>query len=212
MNHLIIYANHNDGTFNHAVKETIQNNLTAKGHQVTVRDLYQMDFNPVLSTSDLAGIHSGNIPDDIRIEQEFVKRADVITFVYPIWWTGLPAILKGYIDRVFSFGFAYGYTDNGLEGFLRGKKVVIFNTTGQPKELYINNGMYKAMALTSDTGIFRFCAMEVLEHVYFPSVLSVNDAMRQVYIESANNILDNLFGNIQSPKPYADSIVTLQDA
>ncbi len=212
MNHLIIYANHNDGSFNHAVKETIQQNLSAKGHHVTVRDLYHLNFNPVLTASDLAGIHSGNIPDDIRREQEFVKQADVLTFVYPVWWTGLPAILKGYIDRVFSFGFAYGFTARGLEGFLGGKKVVIFNTTGQPKELYINNGMYKAMAHTSDMGIFRFCAMEVLEHVYFPSIQSVNDETRQAYIESAGHILDNLFGNPESPKPYADSIVTLKDA
>ncbi|MEJ1715164.1 NAD(P)H-dependent oxidoreductase, partial [Escherichia coli] len=84
--------------------------LQKKGHEVEVRDLYEMQFQPTLGRSEMIG----GIGEDVVVEQEYLKWADVITFIYPIWWTGLPAIMKGYIDRVFSYGFAYKYV-NGVQ-------------------------------------------------------------------------------------------------
>lgn len=192
MKHLIIYANHNDGSFNHAVRETLEQTYREAGHEVVVRDLYAMQFNPVLSTDDFIKLHTGALPADIAEEQRHVIWADVLTFVYPVWWTGLPAILKGYIDRVFLYGFAYQKGPNGVTGLLDDKKVLIFSSTGQPKKVY-ENGMYDAMNMTSNTGIFEFCGMTVLDHVYFPSVVTVSDEVRADYIENTKNLAKKLF-------------------
>lgn len=192
MNHLIIYANHNDGSFNHAVLENLKNTLLSLNHEVRVRDLYAMKFDPVLTTNDFKLLHSGQLPSAISEEQQHITWADVITIVHPVWWTGFPAILKGYIDRVFLYGFAYKMGPNGAEGLLHGKKVLIFSSTGQPKEAY-ENGMYHAMNMTTNTGIFEFCGMTVLDHIFFPSVISITDHQRSQYIQDAVAMVKRLF-------------------
>ena len=122
MNHLILFAHFNENSFGSAIKDTILNELKAKGHNVEVRDLYKLNFNPVLTYNDMSGLRGGNIPPDILEEQKLIRWADTINIVHPIWWTGLPAILKGYFDKVFTYGFAYQYTDKGVDGLLAGKK------------------------------------------------------------------------------------------
>lgn len=185
MKHLIIYANHNTESFNASIRDAISEVYTSAGHETIVRDLYKLGFNPVLSTADFQALHSGSLPQDIVTEQDYIRWADQITFVYPVWWTGMPAILKGYIDRIFLYGFAYTITESGIKGLLNDKKILLFSTTGQSKEAYEQSGMYDAMNLTTNTGIFGFCGAEVLEHIYFPAVLSVDDKTREQYIENA---------------------------
>ncbi|HML84367.1 MAG TPA: NAD(P)H-dependent oxidoreductase [Bacteroidales bacterium] len=191
MKHHIIYANHNDGSFNHAVKNKIEETLKNAGHEVFVSDLYAMQFNPVLTSEDLKRLYAGEIAPEIKAEQNKIAEADVLVIIYPVWWTSMPAILKGYIDRVFQYGFAYKAGSNGIEGMLHGKKVVLFSSTGQPKEAY-QNGMYNAMNMTTNTGIFEFCGIEVLDHVYFPSIMTVTDEIRSQYIEQAAEVISRL--------------------
>jgi NAD(P)H dehydrogenase (quinone) len=107
MNHLIVYAHPHPESLNHAILNTTISTLKNNGHDVFVRDLYELNFQPVLQPEDTAAMKEGHTPKDIKTEQEFINDADVITFIYPIWWTGLPAILKGYVDRVFAYGYAY---------------------------------------------------------------------------------------------------------
>lgn len=194
MKHLILYAHPNPKSFNAAILETTVKSLESKGHQVTVRDLYKMNFDAVLKGTDFEAFKAGKKPDDIEQEQGYIAGADVITLIYPIWWTGIPAILKGYIDRVFSYGFAYKYNDEGLPvGLLAGKKGFIINTQGTPAEYYDSTGMTDAMKKTSDTGIFGFCGMESVGHVFFGAVPSVDDATRQGMLESLQVKLSGLF-------------------
>lgn len=136
--------------FNHAILETAVNTLKNNGHDVTARDLYKLDFQPVLKANDTAAMRDGKVPDDIKAEQEYITQADVITLIYPIWWTGMPAILKGYIDRIFSYGFAYSSGSEGIIKLLKGKKGLIINTHGTPKEIYDQIGMTSGLKVTSD--------------------------------------------------------------
>ena len=112
----------------------------------------------------------GKTPDDIKTEQEFIAEADVITFIYPIWWTGLPAILKGYVDRVFAFGFAYSAGPEGVIKLLEGKKGFIINTHGTPNEVYDEIGMTAGLKVTSDIGIWDFTGIEPMGHLLFGSI------------------------------------------
>ena len=151
----------------HFFKQTILESLLESGEEVEVRDLYQINFNPVISLEDMQGQRMGKVAADIQTEQDFITWADRIIFVYPIWWTGMPAIMKGYIDRVFSYGFAYRYDQGVQKGLLTGKKAIIVNSHGKSNAEYEAIGMDKALELTSDTGIFIYSGLEIQKHFYF---------------------------------------------
>lgn len=194
MNHLIVVAHPNSDSFNHAIVQTTVHALKAKGHETVVRDLYTLQFEPVLSLEDFNSLRAGQIPDDIKAEQGFITSADVITFIYPIWWTGLPGILKGYVDRVFSYGFAYAYgKDGNIEKLLTGKKGLLINTHGTPNEVYDSTGMTDAMKKTSDSGIFEFCGIEVVDHLLFGSVPRVDDTARRAMLGHVEEQVNRLF-------------------
>lgn len=167
MKHLIIYAHPNHESLNGHFKKSVLEHLNTSGQEVKVRDLYKLNFNPVLSMEDMAGQFTGLVSADIKVEQDYIRWADQITFIYPIWWTGLPAILKGYIDRVFSYGFAYRYDQGVQKGLLTGKEVVIINTQGKSHAEYGAMGMDKALSLTSDSGIYLYCGLAIKKHFFF---------------------------------------------
>lgn len=181
MNHLIILCHPSNASFNHAIADSVEAVSGALGHDTRCRDLYGIAFNPILSRKDL-DCTVETAPQDVRQEQEFISWADMLTFVYPIWWAGMPAVLKGYIDRVFCQGFAYQLHENTAKGLLRGKRVLIFNTTAVPSSVYTSQGMHQAMAMTTDTGIFELCEMEVLHHAFFGSMDKVSEDVRKSYL------------------------------
>ncbi|PSK91114.1 NAD(P)H-dependent oxidoreductase [Taibaiella chishuiensis] len=167
MRHLIVYAHPNPDSLNRHLLDTVTSLLVQQGHEVVVRDLNQQNFNPVLSLEDIAGLYRGVVGADIQAEQNHVAWAGCITFIYPIWWTGMPAIMKGYIDRVFSYGFAYRYDEGIQKGLLQDKEAVIINTQGKSHAAYAASGMDKALVLTSDQGIFAYCGFRIREHFFF---------------------------------------------
>lgn len=194
MKHLIIYCHPNPDSFNNAIVDAFIGSLKTEGHEVVVRDLYAMRFDPVLKASDFEALREGNTPTDIKTEQEHVKWADAFTMVYPIWWTGLPALIKGYIDRVFSYGFAYAYGENGdINKLLSGKKGLIINTHGTPSEIYSRTGMYDGLKMTSDTGIYEFCGIKPVGHIFFGSVPQIDDHARKQMLEEVKGKAISLF-------------------
>ncbi|MZP30606.1 flavodoxin family protein [Heliobacterium undosum] len=194
MKHLILFAHPNPKSFNTAILKTTVKVLEGKGHQVTVRNLYEMHFDPVLKGTDFEVFHSGKKPPDVEQEHDLIAAADGITMIYPIWWSGMPALLKGYIDRVFSYGFAYRYNDEGVPvGMLSGKKGLIINTLGSTTEYYDSIGMTEAVKKTTDTSIFGFCGMEPVGHLFFGAVPAVDDATRQGMQKTLTEKLDGLF-------------------
>ncbi len=185
MNHLIVYAHPFEDSFNHAILEMVVNTLQNNGDNVVVvRDLYQMDFKSVLDQEDFNSLRKKIIPEDIKKEQLYIKDADVITLIYPLWWAGMPAILKGYIDRVFSYGFAYQYNQEGIvEGLLGNKKGLMITTHGTPKLYYNASGMTTALRHTTDTGIYEFCGMKIGEHLFFGGVPTSDEMTRNEILE-----------------------------
>lgn len=192
MKHLIVYSHPNPKSFNHAIKETFAEALKKKKHDVHIRDLYTLNFDPVLKASDFELLQKGRVTADVGAEQNEIKWADTITFIFPIWWTGLPARLKGYIDRVFSHGFAFVIDQNGVKGLLTGKKVLILNTTGTPQGMYEQSGMQKSMNQTMDTGIFEFCGMQVVAHKYFSGVTTNSPEERNAMLGEVEAIAQKI--------------------
>lgn len=189
MNYLILYAHPNPQSFNHAVLETVQAELQRAGKDFSVRDLYAQNFNPVLSANDLSGMMQGLLQPEVKAEQEHISSADVIVVIYPLWWAGMPAILKGYIDRVFTDGFAYHISETGIDSLLKSKKVLLITTTGAPQEMYEASGMFKSMAQTTGEGIFQFTGMELIEHKYLCAIPHVTDEERKKMLEEVKGLV-----------------------
>ncbi|TVQ14917.1 MAG: flavodoxin family protein [Bacteroidetes bacterium] len=188
---LIIYSNHHEGNFNWQLLEKLKDSLLHNGHELVVRDLYQLDFDPVLRTKDFEMISSGNIPADIEKEQSFVSWADAMIFIYPVWWGGMPAIVKGYIDKVFSWGFAYKSNGKGVYPLLTGKNVIVMNSLGQSRSEY-EKGMFQAMNLINVEGVFGFCGINVASQLYFSSIHNITEQEKEDYLNQALNAVKEL--------------------
>lgn len=191
MKHLIVYSHFNKDSFASSVKNVLVEQLTKSGHEVFVRDLYEIGFDPVLSLEDKQTMMNGAMPEDIKKEQELISSADYVHFVFPIWWTGLPAMVKGYIDRVFTYGYAYEMRDGNIVGLLN-KKLTIVNSHGFPSDYYSSIGMYDAFAHTIVNGIFKFSGFDVLKHHLFGGVPYVDDAARKEMLKQLEDYYSNI--------------------
>jgi NAD(P)H dehydrogenase (quinone) len=146
MNILIVYAHHEPASFNGAMLRSGVAALTAAGHKVEVSDLYAMGFDPVsdrrnfTTTFDARRLKqqaeekhasdNNGYAASLAAEMDKVDRCDVLVFQFPIWWLGMPAILKGWVDRVFAVGRAYGGGRYFETGRFRGKRAMLATTTG----------------------------------------------------------------------------------
>ncbi|WP_370519198.1 NAD(P)H-dependent oxidoreductase [Flavobacterium sp. Sd200] len=137
----------------------------------------------------MAGQRKLEVASDVKLEQELITWAECIIFIYPIWWTGLPAILKGYIDRVFSYGFAYRYDQGIQKGLLIGKKAIVINTHGKSHAEYKESGIDKALSLTSDNGIYNYCGFDLKRHFFFEKADRTNIKNIEAWIEQIKEIL-----------------------
>ncbi len=171
MKHLIIVAHPSEDSFTMGLTRAYEAELEKLGHSRRTYDLYRMGFNPVLAAHELALVDARHPADaDVAQAQGDIRAADVLTVIYPIWWMAMPAIMKGYIDRVFARDFAYESRDGAVHGLLSGKKAVIITVSGAPLSVLIGNGRWDAAQVLQDTHIFRSTGFELLEHLHFDQV------------------------------------------
>jgi len=168
--HLVVAAHPSTQSFNHAVVKTYIAALRERKHRVECHDLYAAHFNPILSARDLAAIGHCGAAKDVRQEQAAILRADVITLIAPVWWSGFPAMLKGYIDRVFCAGFAYVIKRRDYRPGLVGKKGVIITTSAANRRELKSSGVLRAFRTIYDEGLMQFCGIELVEHLYLDGI------------------------------------------
>jgi NAD(P)H dehydrogenase (quinone) len=225
MNVLIVHAHHEPQSFNAALARQAQKSLEQQGHSVTLSDLHSMNFQPVSDRRNFTGtkdaaylkqqqeeLHAtqtqGFAPE-IENEIQKVEAADAILFVYPLWWFGMPAIMKGWVDRVFAYGRIYGNGQLYENGIGKSKKrgLVIMTTGGRPDN-YGGNGVNPAMEsiLTPvQHGIFWFNGILPLDPFIAWSPAHLNTADRAKILTRLDTRLTNLFTEapVQLP-PLAD--------
>lgn len=158
MNILIVYAHPEPRSFNGRMKNLAFEELTALGHSVAISDLYAMKFDAVAGIGDFIDPLEGDyfnlqeqqdhaaatatfVPQ-IADEIEKLKKADLVIFQFPLWWQSVPAILKGWFDRVLARGFAYGRGQAFDTGGLRGRRAMCSVTTGSPESILQPDGFY----------------------------------------------------------------------
>ncbi|MFS0655893.1 NAD(P)H-dependent oxidoreductase [Bacillus sp. 179-C3.3 HS] len=193
MNHLIIFA-HPQQSLNQTILDLVVSTLLNNGHDVTVRDVYALNFQPELTIEEKAALKAGRIPKAVQAEQKLIQKADVLTFIFPIWWTGLPAMLKGYVERVFSEGFAYRSTEHGIENLLHHKKGVIINTHDAPRTFIDSNWTVSpSQQMTSDTEVFDFIGVEPVERLLFGSIDQAPADYIHEILKETQETVDQLF-------------------
>jgi putative NADPH-quinone reductase len=127
---LVLHAHPNPDSFNGALYRRVVEGLQAGGHEVDACDLYAEDFQPVLTRAERLGYHA--VPDNRATVEEHVRRlerAEALALVYPVWNFGFPAILKGYLDRVFLPGVSFKLVDGKVQPNLRHIRRLLFVTT-----------------------------------------------------------------------------------
>jgi NAD(P)H dehydrogenase (quinone) len=182
---LVVYAHPYPKSFNHAVLESFTQGLRSKGHAVEILDLYAQGFSPLLTAGDLVSLQGGKVPADIQAEQARVSKAEGLAFIYPLWWSSMPAILKGWIDRVFSLGFAYDFGEQGPLGLLKHRKALLITTCGADQAHMEESGIHKAIQVTTDMGIFAFTGIHDIRHEFFYNVVETDQATREQYLKIA---------------------------
>jgi len=130
-------------------------------------------------------------PKDVLEQQKKVAQAQGLAIISPVWFVGFPAILKGWIERVFTYGFAYSLSPDGWTGDIKGRiplfkheKALLISTTLFNEESY-QAGLGEAMKRLIDDFGFRYPGVKKVEHVYFYSVSAVGDEGRQCYLRKA---------------------------
>lgn len=192
MKALVVFAHPNPKSFNKAILDTVLAELQNKNAAVRVKDLYASKFNPILTGEDFEQFQAGKVPEDIAAEQADVSWADTLIFIYPIWWVGQPAILKGWIDRVFSYGFAYQVTEEGPVGLLKGKLARVITTSGSSAEVWGQIGVLEALNTVTITGTFNFSGITDASHKNLYGVPYITDADRKAMLEEAGQIIRSL--------------------
>lgn len=172
MRHLILVAHPAEHSFTMALAHAYAGELDNLGQEQRTHDLYRMRFNPVLAANELEPVDAKHPPAaDVAQAQDDVRAADVLTVVYPLWWMSMPAIMKGYIDRVFALGFAYEAENGTVRGLLSGKKCILVTISGAPLPVLIDSGRWNAVLALQDAHVFRSAGFELLEHVHFDEVV-----------------------------------------
>jgi NAD(P)H dehydrogenase (quinone) len=181
-----VYAHPNPHSLNATLKDYAIAALQRQGHEVQVSDLYAMNWKAVADADDFPerdrslpleymtasgeAYQNGTQAKDIAVEQKKLLWADAVIFQFPVWWFGLPAILKGWIERVFAYKFAYGYKDAGNtyrygDGVLAGKRALLSVTVGGPEVDYGPrgiNGPLEHLLFPITHGTLFFPGMDVL--------------------------------------------------
>lgn len=185
---LIITAHPDPESYNAAIRKTMVSTLEREGQALDIIDLYAIGYNPVLSLRELKGE-----PDQQTIEfQNRIRLADVIIFLFPVWWFRAPAILEGFLDKVFSPGFAYRFhkiigTFGMPVPLLKEKRVLAVITHGAPslpvRTIYVNAVKFRFLL-----GFLSFCfRLWKCRIVQLWAVPFVSQEKRQRYLRRVEN-------------------------
>lgn len=214
MNILIVHAHENDGSFSSALAKTAKNYFKENGQEVVISDLYQKGFNPVAGKHDFKttsetdhykyaieqlNAHSNkSFADDVQEEMNLLENADILILNFPLWWFGMPAILKGWVDRILAYGFAYGgkyglYTD----GKFKGKKAFLSITTGSPSSFYTEDGTHgrtlENILRNTNEGVLGLIGFDVLPPFIGYSVSRITEKERTDILEDYHSYLNQHF-------------------
>nr|XP_019965884.1 PREDICTED: NAD(P)H dehydrogenase [quinone] 1 [Paralichthys olivaceus] len=218
---LIVYAHQSLGSFNAAVKDAAVQELTEHGYRVIVSDLYAMNFRANATLDDVSGdlkncklfqygeetMHAwieGRLSDDIVAEQRKVEESELIIFQFPLYWFSVPAIMKGWMDRVLTQGFAFSLEKMYNNGIFKDKKAMLSFTTGATQTMFRPDGINGDINITLwplQNGTLHFCGFQVLAPQIFWSPAHCPHTVRTAMLEGWRTRLKGLLA--EKPLTFA---------
>ncbi|MCQ4086225.1 NAD(P)H oxidoreductase [Saccharibacillus sp. JS10] len=156
MNVLIVVSHPRTDSLTFQAAQRFAQGLTDAGHTYEILDLHRIGFDPLLQGIDEPAQHNTpnhNFSPQVEAEMERLRKHDAITFVFPIWWWHLPAMLKGYIDRVMNNGFAYGTNQ------LHHQKILWLALAGVSKEQMDKRNYGESIQTLLNIGIADYCGV-----------------------------------------------------
>lgn len=177
---LIINGHPNPSSFNYALAEYYKNGATQSGAQVDMITIATLKFNPNLQFGYQKRIE---LEDDLIESWEKIKIADHLVWIHPVWWGGLPAITKGFIDRLFLPGMAFKYRENSVwwDKLLKGKTAHIITTLDQPGWYYrLFFGRPSVNQLKKST--LEFCGIKPVKVSYIGVIKTSDEKQRENWL------------------------------
>lgn len=197
--HAVILCHPDAGSFNAAVAERYIATVQGLGHEVVLRDLYRMHFDPLLRQEERPTAPDFMLSGDVAEEISIIGGMDVLVLIYPIWFGLPPAMLKGYVDRVLGAGFSHGRVrSRATHPFLTGKFMLSFSSSGTSKQWLEEQGAWRSLCTVFDHYIEKAFSLAPAEHVHFSSIATgmkprfVNEHLVRVE-ETARKMCARLF-------------------
>ncbi|MFE9251562.1 NAD(P)H-dependent oxidoreductase [Streptomyces sp. NPDC007088] len=217
MNVLIVHAHPDPNSLTASLKDVAVSALRDQGHEVVVSDLYAMEWQAAAGFTDFDGItgpdfmhasgeayRSGRLSPDVRAEQRKVLDADLVVLHFPLWWFTVPAILKGWIDRVFTYDFAYGAgTPRYGAGPFAGRRALVATTVGGRAGHYTArgvNGPLDDLLFPLHHGVLHFTGFDVLPPFAEHSAVHLDERRYAGIVERYRRRLATVFSD--APIPY----------
>ncbi len=181
----IILAHPNQDSFNHAIAQVVLATLRENGYGVILHDLYAEKFDPLLPADEIP--REAALPPDLEVHCREIMAADGLIIVHPNWWGQPPAILKGWVDRVFRPGVAYRFLEGdqgeGVPvGLLQARAALVFNTsnTASERELRVFGDPLERLWKNC---IFDLCGVKTFYRRTFSIVVTSTATERQRWLE-----------------------------
>lgn len=183
---LVINGHPREGSLSESIAESYEKGARKAGHKIEMLSLNDLNFSLVLKGSRT---DTGQLEPDILKAQEKIRKADHLVFVFPIWWGAYPALLKGFIDRVFLSGFAYKHNpeQKKLIKLLRGKTARLVVTMDTPKWFY--SLFYQSFGIRAmKQGLLNYCGIAPVKTTIFSPVRSSTHESRTKWLQQVETL------------------------
>lgn len=168
--HIVVHCHPELESFNASMAAAYCAEVKQHGHEAISRDLYAMGFDPVLKAGERSGMAFRQRPD-VRDELAIIQGADVFVLIYPIWFGGPPAILKGYLERVLGSGaMPLQFKQEAASGVLAHQRLVSFTSSATDEHWLATQGQLESLISGFDRYIEHGFAMQPSQHFHFGSV------------------------------------------
>ena len=200
MRHCLILSHPNPRSFDAAIAKAYVLAVEAMGIEAEVRDLYALGFDPRLQAHELPWTPDFAPGGDVVGERALLAAADVFVFVYPLWFNAPPAMLKGYVERVFGMGFGYEAAAPGTRPLLKGRSLVTISTSGAPDIWIQQTGAVERLRRDFDEHLGAVCGLAVLEHLNFGGVTpGMREDAGEALLDQVRDLAQRLFGRRAAP-------------
>ena len=186
---LIVFAHPVRKSFNRAILEATKKGLTDAGHEVKIADLHAEKFQSAMTEADFAQFENQPMPEDVLREQARIEWSDAMVFIFPLWWWSIPGILKGWIDRVMSYGWAWLDPSDPDSGNLKSRKILVLTTAGASAGQLSKRGYDAAFHTQLNIGTWDYCGFKDVTTKIFHGVHhETPEALRNSYLEEAYSV------------------------